>query len=505
MKYYYPTSSLNFDSIISSLGILPEFLYDGSSVVGFSRYIKSCVDVSRNVITFYSKPVSWNIASQETIDYPMLVEIDDESALMNRGDLWNMPDGLLCLSRTEPYYFSVQNLVAGKVRFLFRNQEERMRLVDRARSNVDECKALNLPETISSRMFGLVDESGDVVSFDAIREMCANRPTMSCDVDAVRKAYIIKERLDGARLGFKAGMWVRTLISERHLVDPLREPLSFELWRMTLSPVFNDLIDMLCADLSFSWDVNRSAVVGFCARCWNNCLVKSQDEQRHKMLQDIARGERDTTFRYPIRDISDDEMQALACFIHAGKRDATLLNLLKTEKVRAPELALVLYGVLVGYSLFSRSLLDVRCYLDDPAKELDTPFDSGQTIVRKTDGRNMIARTEVLLPVKENLGNAKPSAPVALVPEWAKPIYERLLAFLDKTREKKGAKKKAAKLRTSFDVEIGNCASEKELRESLSKHDVWSMRTDAYKEILKPREGKTILSKEPQQCEFQLG
>ena len=75
MKYYFPTSTLNFDAIYSSMSIMPPSFYR-EEAIWFSRYLKTGVDVSDDVVVLYSRPVNWEVIDEGSVDYPMLVEMD---------------------------------------------------------------------------------------------------------------------------------------------------------------------------------------------------------------------------------------------------------------------------------------------------------------------------------------------------------------------------------------------------------------------------------------------
>ena len=467
MKYYFPTSSLNFEAIISSLCIMPESYYrDGA--VGFSRYTKSEVDISEDFAILYSCPVLWDIDSAGTVNYPMLVEIDDEQGLSELGESREIEKGIRYFPVSEPYYFSTDDILRGNVRFLFRSCEECRLISDRARHSVAECKVFCIGESACGRMFGLVSDAGDALPFRKIKPWVGHPDITTEERKSKWNAYVVKDRTQGAELGFRTGRWIRSW-SESWYIDALREQTNFDLWRKTLTPEVDAILDMLCSDVSFIWNVNRQHVVDFCARCWNECLSKSRDEGRHEVLRCIARSVAETTYQYPIGSIVDDEMQAFACFVTAGRRESTLINMIKTEKVRLPELALALYGGLVGYSLFSRSLLDRRSFEDDVSEE---------DVVRKDEVEKSSTKRR---PVRPNPENSVAPQSSFVVPAWAKSIWEKVSVILGK---QKTSKAKRLEQTNDFRKAIKGSSSEEELIASLSQYKNWSKRTKAYRELL---------------------
>ena len=363
MKYYFPTSTLNFDAIVSSMCIMPVSFYrDGA--IGFSRYTRTLVDCDDAWYYLYSRPIKWNASHSNIVDYPMLVEIEDDD-LLSVGERQLIYDGLEAIRMSKPYYFSASGIISRKVRFLFRNKDELALIVNRAQANVAECKSIGITEAWGIENFVVMDDFDSSIDFgmlDVKKERLSE--AFMGEQAKVWADYVKRDRLDGAKAGFRAGQWIRSLSSER-FIDTMREPMTFETWRQSLTPEINALINMICGDVELRWDVNRSAIVDFCARCWKECFSVSHSEVRHEILRSIARSVADTTFVYPVGNIQDAEMQALACFVIAGKREGTLIHLLKTTRVRLPELVLALHGALVGYSVLSRALFEKRSYVDD--------------------------------------------------------------------------------------------------------------------------------------------
>jgi len=476
MKYYFPTSTLNFDAIASSMCIMPpSYFRDGA--IGFSRYTRTLVDREDAHYYLYSRPVTWEPSVGDVVDYPMLVEIEDDG-LAALGERMDAPEDVKALRMSRPYYFSSRDIVSKRIRFLFRNQEELKLIVGRTRANVAECKCFGVTEAWRIDNFALIGSLDDVVDFGTLK---INFSTVSEDAHSegleAWLAYVRRDRLDGAKAGFRAGQWIRALFTGR-FVDTMREPMSFETWRESLTPEANALIDMICGDAELKWDVNRGAVIDFCARCWNECLAQSKDEIRHEMLRNIARSVADTTYLYPIHSISDPEMQALACLIVAGKREAMLVNLLKTEKVQCPELALALHGALVGYSILSRALFEKRSYVDDPAQYGVESHPVVKQVARHpAEGGARVALTNVTrgdVPQKLNGG----------LSGWTMQIWLKVQSFI----KLKG--KKRVLVESSLRQALLDCRDERELLQALpKKYEGWGYRTTIYKDLKKAMSG----------------
>lgn len=75
MKYYIPTSSLNFNNILSSESISPSSFY-GKRGFGYSRWTEVEENNVSDVILLYDKPFVFERPISDTEDHPMLVELE---------------------------------------------------------------------------------------------------------------------------------------------------------------------------------------------------------------------------------------------------------------------------------------------------------------------------------------------------------------------------------------------------------------------------------------------
>lgn len=478
MKYYFPTSTLNFDAIASSMCIMPASFYrDGA--VGFSRYTRSAVDRDDNSCYLYSRPITWNHSMSDSVDYPMLVEIEDDK-LSLIGRKCEMTGDVDVIRITSPYYFTASSIVTRRIRFLFRNQDELKLIVNRTRANVAECKSLGVAEAWGVDNFAVIEGVDKLVDFNTLNGgMMFTQEDGSMCQPGIWSDYVYQDRLDGARVGFRAGQWFRAIITGK-FIDTMREPLTFEIWRDSLTPEFNALLDMICGDEKLKWDVNRDAVVDFCARCWKECLAKSHDEARHEILRCIARSIADTRYVYPIDRIQDPEMQALACFVAAGKREGTLVNLLKTEHIQLPELALSLHGALVGYSIMSRALFEKRSYIDEEAKSEDAPMARGAA-KQKSPAIDMQGQ-EASLGIKTQ-ANVSCESSGGDLPGWARQIWENVKGLVSFAKIKG---KKRVQVEKALFQALSECKDERALLRVLPgkyQADGWGRRTALYKDL----------------------
>lgn len=88
-KYYIPTSSLNFNNILSSESISPKAFYSTRSF-GYGRWASIPENPLENSIVLYDELCAFNRPQSTYEDHPLLIEtvFDDvvESTLLNRGD-----------------------------------------------------------------------------------------------------------------------------------------------------------------------------------------------------------------------------------------------------------------------------------------------------------------------------------------------------------------------------------------------------------------------------------
>ena len=177
------------------------------------------------------------------------------------------------------------------------------------------------------------------------------------------------------------------------------------------------------------------------------------------ILQNIARNHKDPTFNYPVRYIEDRYMQALACFIGAGKRSNILAKSIRDDSVSTPELALALYGSLVGYSMFHRIFFDLRNFVPQPP--LPPPP----------------------LPPPPPPPTPPPAMTTEILPDWKSRILNAAREILANTNIR--SKKKKNDLDNSLSQALSECTNRQQLIPLLLMRKVWGERTTAFKKLRK--------------------
>lgn len=77
MKYYIPTSTLNFNNILSSESISPQSFYQNRQF-GYSRWTSIEENNNNDIILLYNKPFEFKRPASDSEDHPMLIEIESE-------------------------------------------------------------------------------------------------------------------------------------------------------------------------------------------------------------------------------------------------------------------------------------------------------------------------------------------------------------------------------------------------------------------------------------------
>ena len=109
-KLYIPTSTLNFNNILSSESISPIAFYSLRGF-GYSRWQVVEENCQENAILLYEKPFSFNRPASDMEDHPMLVEVATDKEFPSLGEGIFYSDETIYLSpwRTRFIFFSEQD------------------------------------------------------------------------------------------------------------------------------------------------------------------------------------------------------------------------------------------------------------------------------------------------------------------------------------------------------------------------------------------------------------
>lgn len=109
-KLYIPTSTFNFNNILSSESISPKAFYKLRGF-GYSRWLEIPENNIDNVILLYDKPIGFNRPNSEVEDHPLLVEIysDEDFPQVMNGVCYSDHTIYLSPWRTRFVFFSEQD------------------------------------------------------------------------------------------------------------------------------------------------------------------------------------------------------------------------------------------------------------------------------------------------------------------------------------------------------------------------------------------------------------
>ena len=366
MKYYLPTSTLNFDCILSSQKIFPPLMYK-SGVLWWNQFELTSGDDGRAIV-LYSKCPDWTIDDCDRDNYPMVVEVD---RAFKRADIVEL-NGLKAVVLYRPIEFSQLDVAQGRIRFLFRNEKEKCRIVGKTFIGVSECKISLLVEGDYSAICDLMPT--------AKKHLCK-----LCEVNAELRAKLAgvdgksveesasdyrEERERGAELGYRVGLFVKTL-RLGSFIDAFRVPLTFAEWQAKILPKpFSLILHKFCSRGAMTWNPNRVAIVDLCTDVWYECFkdkemdgsVVEDNTKVHLSLRRIAEHWANPEVDYKVKTEKNVYMQSYAAFLECGTSVAKYLHFANDLSLKCPEYLFSLYGAVVGYTYFSRALLDVRAY-----------------------------------------------------------------------------------------------------------------------------------------------
>lgn len=436
MKYYFPTTTLNFDSILSSQMISPSGKYKPDTL--WWNRNESVLGEREDALAFYSKCPIWEIDDPSRDNYPMVVEIDKVFAKQEKYEC-ALGKSLKVTFLLNSLTFSLAELMQGKIRFLFRTKEEMDRMLTRAIAGVAECKIGNVLRMECPTAFSLIPSAkSKIFKLDSVVEDVLKARLDEITGVEYTSAEIAAERIRGAELGYQVGRYVKSLRTGFYM-DAFRDPLVFGEWKQKILPApYAALLDKMCSRPLLLWDPNRAAIVQFCKECWFDCFKGKQvdgkevleDSDIHASLQALARHWASPEESYRISSEKDPFMQSFAAFLECGTQASKYPRFMKEPLLRLPEYLLSLYGALVGYTSFSRILLDNKVYLPSPEKRQETV--GNQKVVRRDVPVSLVSRESSRTPKMED-AIKEPQSIVDVV-------KERVVGA--QTSKRKGKKKK---------------------------------------------------------------
>lgn len=207
-KLYIPTSTLNFNNIMSSESISPAAFY-ANRRFGYKRFEKVAPNNLDNLILLYDKYPIFNINDKELENYPLVIEVDAQ----------DMPDD--CVQEKEGVFFTSKTIYLNpfSTRIIFRNETERTASLSKAEPSI-ETKLIPLYQG------QLVVLSDEIKTFN----WCPINVDDLSDYDNIAVSYdIVVNKLKGMLYGYLLGAnetSPKEIVALKKMVKDLRNVLS---------------------------------------------------------------------------------------------------------------------------------------------------------------------------------------------------------------------------------------------------------------------------------------
>ena len=159
MKLYIPTSSLNFNNILSSESISPKAFY-AQREFGYLRWTEIPENGLDNAIILYERPFSFTRPDSDLEDHPMLIEICTDE------DLPTFADGVFYADHT--IYLS-----PWKTRFIFFSEQDKRVALSISESSL-ETKLVNVYKSVMT-----------VESYNAMERLPDKLPNIKLNANAI--------------------------------------------------------------------------------------------------------------------------------------------------------------------------------------------------------------------------------------------------------------------------------------------------------------------------------
>lgn len=426
MKYYIPTTTLNFSNILSSEAISPSSRY-GIRTLGFNHLELSGLNPSPDHLFVYDLIPDWEMEPGNNDDYPLILELDESAVPLPAFHIVSTePRRIWATSKT--IYLS-----PSTARFLFRSTSDMNRMRVRVTGTLEnKCEDLYREKDC----FALVPL---ITTHPLCRTMSerlvewakCNRHDHSEDI----KSDVESERRSGSELGYSIGIWFQSITQtspsttnskqtmlqkalkrvgivaaafEELLVSlgvrnssflaliPDEPPSTYrphsrcpnrslsctdmDPQRKGAYSLLDDALKFIVARGNEEWRWETASILEFCRSLWQEILhprlcekVKAETyrDSFNRFLRNLQNIE-----TYSICDEKDPFLQALAAFVIGGRDEGKLARLLDSQRVAFPEISLSLYGAVVGYSRFPRTLMNVDTYRSSDLPQCFRDFDN---------------------------------------------------------------------------------------------------------------------------------
>lgn len=198
MKYYIPTSSLNFNNILSTESISPKCFYERRGF-GYSRWFTVEENSIEHLTLLYDKPHMFERPQSDIEDHPMLIEIDVDD------EFSKLADGVFYTNRTI-------YLNPWQTKFIFFTEK-------------DKTTALSLSDSsLETKLVRLYQRKIYVHQFEGTYSIVQkdNIPPIS-DLDGLVEEDYVINKMKGLLYGYYIGANLSSTKENVQKLDALRE------------------------------------------------------------------------------------------------------------------------------------------------------------------------------------------------------------------------------------------------------------------------------------------
>lgn len=193
MRYYLPTTTTNFNNILSTESISPRAFYPKRRF-GYSNFQSVSPNNVDEVVLLYNKYPVFELSKTEEAAYPMVIEIYVDDNLLMEG----FRNAYFCSFYSESTIY----LNPLKARFLFRDTTEMVATINSSERSI-ETKLIKLYSTA----FAVVDNSAERFIWDEMfsNEVAHQIPVGTLNTQSQIGIDIAIDRLKGMMYGFVIG------------------------------------------------------------------------------------------------------------------------------------------------------------------------------------------------------------------------------------------------------------------------------------------------------------
>ena len=198
MKYYIPTSSLNFNNILSTESLSPKSFYERRGF-GYSRWFSVEENPVEHLTLLYDKPHMFERPQSDIEDHPMLIEIDTDD------EFPKVTDGVFYTDRTI-------YLNPWQTKFIFFTEKDKTTALSLSDSSL-ETKLVRLYQ----RKIYVHQFEG---TFPIVQKDCV--PHIG-DIDSLIEEDYVINKMKGLLYGYYKGAYLSSTKENVQKLDALRE------------------------------------------------------------------------------------------------------------------------------------------------------------------------------------------------------------------------------------------------------------------------------------------